>query len=356
MIGAIASTGASLYGGYKSRKASSKARRDARRAAAEQRRLMGIARDEAKAANAKALPERLQGLHDSEVAMRLAYYGGDKYLSKARGAYAPHMRLGTAASRQLGTQLAQDRMPTAPGAMPDQAVDYRDPNFAGMLEMAGAGFEESPGYQYRQQEGEKAIRRLSNAGGMLGSGAMYKDLMRHNQGMASEEFGNYYNRLSNERNFSNINRDFAGRERDVRMAQYNMDLGRYDQNVGRYYDRLFNASQMLPASQVAQIQLGRADRLSAFGSDMANLAYQRSDTKASSYLADAAAEAGYAMNDAKIIADLAQASGQYRLGEAAASSNLASSAMGMFNSYMDRKATADNNAANRDLLLGIYGS
>lgn len=59
-----------------------------------------------------------------------------------------------------------------------------------------AGFTTSPGYLFRLQEGQKAIERSAAARGGLYSGATMKALDTYSQGVASDEFGNYVNRLS----------------------------------------------------------------------------------------------------------------------------------------------------------------
>lgn len=62
--------------------------------------------------------------------------------------------------------------------------------------MGMEGFQTSPGFQFRQQQGEQAIERALAARGLRKSGPMLKDMARFNQGLASEEFGNYANRLA----------------------------------------------------------------------------------------------------------------------------------------------------------------
>lgn len=64
---------------------------------------------------------------------------------------------------------------------------------------ANAKFEErdikmDPGYQFRLQEGQKALERSAAARGGLFSGRAAKDLQSYGQGMASQEYGNAYNR------------------------------------------------------------------------------------------------------------------------------------------------------------------
>lgn len=53
----------------------------------------------------------------------------------------------------------------------------------------------SPDYQFRQQEGEKAIDRLAAARGGFQSGGAGKELVRYNSNLASGEYGAFVDRL-----------------------------------------------------------------------------------------------------------------------------------------------------------------
>lgn len=53
---------------------------------------------------------------------------------------------------------------------------------------------QDPGYLFRKAETEKALERRLSAGGQLYSGKALKDSMAHAGGLASEEFGNSWNR------------------------------------------------------------------------------------------------------------------------------------------------------------------
>jgi hypothetical protein len=77
--------------------------------------------------------------------------------------------------------------PAAPGAPGAGAAQGED---------RYGGFYASPGYQFRLDEGSRAYDRSAAARGMLLSGAQVKAQTRYGQGMASEEFGNYANRLA----------------------------------------------------------------------------------------------------------------------------------------------------------------
>lgn len=63
----------------------------------------------------------------------------------------------------------------------------------------GTGFDafyDSPDYRFALEEGNKALDRSAASRGRLFSGAQMKGLSRYNQGMASQQFNNYANRLA----------------------------------------------------------------------------------------------------------------------------------------------------------------
>lgn len=57
-----------------------------------------------------------------------------------------------------------------------------------------SAFEAAPGYQFRLDEGMKAIERGASARGLRLSGGTMKDFMRFGQGQASNEYGAFYGR------------------------------------------------------------------------------------------------------------------------------------------------------------------
>jgi hypothetical protein len=60
-------------------------------------------------------------------------------------------------------------------------------------------FEADPGYAFRQAEGMKALERSAAARGNLLSGAQMKGITRFGQDLASQEYGNAFNRFQVER-------------------------------------------------------------------------------------------------------------------------------------------------------------
>lgn len=100
-------------------------------------------------------------------------------LAQQRADQAPWLTAGTGAINQLA-QL------TAPGGEMLKSFTQAD-------------FQADPGYAFRQAEGQKALERSAAARGGLLSGAALKATERYSQGIASEEYGNAYNRFNNDK-------------------------------------------------------------------------------------------------------------------------------------------------------------
>ena len=94
----------------------------------------------------------------------------------------------------------------------------------GMLDQRGGlygGFEQDPGYQFRRQQGEEAIMRQASAqGGRMGGGTL-KALADYNQGLASQEYGNFANRRQAEAGIS-------GGSDQARLSALTNQAGRSD--------------------------------------------------------------------------------------------------------------------------------
>lgn len=81
----------------------------------------------------------------------------------------------------------------------------------------------SPDYQFRKQQGVNALDMSAAARGKLLSGAQDKALIQYGQGLASEEYGNAYNRAlqnyntnqNTQLNLANIGRGAAGQTQNA---------------------------------------------------------------------------------------------------------------------------------------------
>lgn len=67
----------------------------------------------------------------------------------------------------------------------------------------GSFFQKDPGYQFRLDEGNKAINAAAAARGRAGGGAALKELTQYGQNFASNEYQNAYNRTNNLANYGN---------------------------------------------------------------------------------------------------------------------------------------------------------
>ena len=112
-----------------------------------------------------------------------------------------------------------------------------------------------PGYNYRLAESEKALQRRQAVGGNLFSGGALKAAGRNAQDMASQEFGNAYNRA---------------------LTGYNADVAR--SNTG--YNRL---AGLAGVGQTAGTQIGTAGQ--SYATNAGNLMMNQGDVQGNAMLA-----------------------------------------------------------------------
>ncbi len=111
-------------------------------------------------------------------------WANDQYTKEGRG----FVSAGTdQASQYLGSGYDQSRQDV--GQTPNRIADL----YGGL----GAGFTPDPGYQFRLQQGQEQIMNHASAAGGRGGGNTLRAMTDFNQGMASNEFGNYANRQVN---------------------------------------------------------------------------------------------------------------------------------------------------------------
>ena len=103
-----------------------------------------------------------------------------------------------------GGMTAQNRLMTllglTPGGDSGLTVDPNDPNFGKYSRDFGmADYQADPGYAFRLSEGMKGLQNSAAARGLLSSGSTLKGITDYSQGMASQEYGNAYNRYQTNR-------------------------------------------------------------------------------------------------------------------------------------------------------------
>jgi hypothetical protein len=104
---------------------------------------------------------------------------------------------GAAQSQQILQQQRNDLLPditAGQGTLQDQQ-DLLGLNGPDAANAAMAKFQTSPGYQWQLGQGLRAVDAGQAAKGMFRSGATLKAEQTYGQGLADQEFGNYYNRL-----------------------------------------------------------------------------------------------------------------------------------------------------------------
>lgn len=100
------------------------------------------------------------------------------FYDTARADFEPFRATGVAATNQLASEFG--------------LKDAQGNPIVG----TGSGFTASPGYGFRLSEGIKAQERSAAARGRLRSGAAVKAIQRYGEGLASSEYGDYFNRLA----------------------------------------------------------------------------------------------------------------------------------------------------------------
>lgn len=73
-------------------------------------------------------------------------------------------------------------------------------NPTGTMNQIGAGYQQSPGYQWQVDQATQASNRAAAASGMLGSPAQQQQLSQNIMGMANQDYYNYVDRGMNSYN------------------------------------------------------------------------------------------------------------------------------------------------------------
>ena len=123
--------------------------------------------------------------------------------------------------------------------------------FGAEFEFDAEDLQKDPGYQWRLNQGNKAVERSAAAGGMLGSGKTLKGLQRWSQGLASQEYDRAYGRSLGEfgqrrdqtRAAYGRAWDEFGQRRDQTRAAYGRASNEYDRRYSQGLDDYGRAVQ-----------------------------------------------------------------------------------------------------------------
>lgn len=180
---------------------------------------------------------------------------------------APYRNIGYRALTQLQRGFLRGESPSPRPPSFEQA-----PRFSGQVNLT-----EDPGYQFRLQEGQRALERSAAARGGLLSGNQLRDLTRFGQWLASQEYGAAFDRALTRYN-ADANRSESQYGRD--LQSYLLDYNRFQQDRVNRFNRL---SALAGLGQTAAQQLGN---------DRANLGQQISQNTLGAANAAAAGRIG----------------------------------------------------------------
>lgn len=137
------------------------------------------------------------------VTAAVAVGAGMAYAANRQGAAqkAEGKARGSAAEDAMGKfdeTYAQGRDDAKPWLQTGQQANSR---LAALMNGDFSSFNADPGYQFRQEQGLQGLARLAAARGSYRSGSTDADILRFNQGLASDEYGKFFDRnmsLSNQ--------------------------------------------------------------------------------------------------------------------------------------------------------------
>ena len=140
----------------------------------------------------------------SQAADRAAQLQQQQY-EQSRQDFAPYRDAGSGALNQLSELASQ-----APEVAPEYS--YKDFNY-----------QQDPGYQFRLDEGNKAIDRAAAARGGYDSGSTLKALTKYGQDYATNDYAGAKDRYNTDRNFDyNAFSDIWNRKTQGKNDQFNM--------------------------------------------------------------------------------------------------------------------------------------
>lgn len=129
-------------------------------------------------------------------------------------------------------------------------------------DFSAADFQKDPGYDFRMQEGQKALERSAASRGGLQSGGTLKALSRYGQDYASGEYQNAYNRFNSDRDrrFGRLSSLAGlGQTANNQIAQTNAQQGQAGQNYANQWGaNTMGAADAMGASKMAAANAGAA--------------------------------------------------------------------------------------------------
>jgi len=191
-----------------------------------------------------------------------------KMYEQSRRDMQPYMDSGVLANNNLDMRMGL-------------AGDKSDANYGFLMKrFNNQEFEKDPGYQWRKDEGNRGISATQAARGGLLSGAAAKEAARYNQGYASNEYQNAYNRFTGDQD-SQYNKlsgiKSSGQNAATSLLSVNMKHG---DDMAEGYNNLGNikAQTIGAKNEYNQDMLGGMNKLFQQG-----MADKKAERQASNY-------------------------------------------------------------------------
>lgn len=189
-------------------------------------------------------------------------------INQQTGRLDPYAQAGTESLSQLQGMMGDDA-PTVGGMTSADAYNqYSQPTtvqgmspgdaYSQYTQPLNVDITQDPGYQFRMQQGLDAVEKSAAARGGFFSGETGKALQNYSQGLASQEYGNAYDRAAQERQFGlgaygqAFNQEMLGKQ--FGLGAYNTA---YDQQAQFRQNKLNALSSMSNAGQQAATQQGQ---------------------------------------------------------------------------------------------------
>lgn len=178
---------------------------------------------------------------------------------QTRADQMPWQLAGQQALQQLQSDMASGRFD--PGEFSFDQFKAPDPftyqQFEGPGEFQApdpADIANDPGYQFRVEQAQKALESSAAARGMTMSGAQLQALERFSQGLASQEYGDAFNRALQS----------YGVNFDTSLAAHNTQFGNALQAYGTNFDASLAAHNTQFGDALQQYQTNTGNQLNAF--------------------------------------------------------------------------------------------
>ena len=182
------------------------------------------------------------------------------------------MRKDTEKYREVGKKALNKlgRMATMPSLEMDPSMSGLEGDFT----FDPSQVEMDPGYQFRQEEGFKGLQNMLSAQGRAMGGSALKEAIRYNQGFASNEYGQAYERAlgRNQMDYSRAMNNLS-----LRIDEYNRAYGRKRDSTSDLFQMagLGQSANSLSGQMGASAASGISNSLAANAATQANAAAMR---------------------------------------------------------------------------------